>query len=452
MSDFFLRYRKIIIIALSVLVSLGLIVVVVVYGLKSPQQDKAELEFWSVFDDSDIFKPLIEEFRKSNRQIKINYYKKSSTTYESELINALAAGRGPDIFAINNTWLPKHIDKIYPMPEEMMTIKDYRDTFVEVASDDFVSSPPKREGEALKPERIYSVPLFVDTLALYWNKDIFNSAGIAQPPKNWEEFVEVVKKTTKKDISGNILQCGAIMGTVDNINRYSDILSLLMLQTGAVMVDQNKTMATFDRRTNFQDQGYDSAAEALRFYTDFANPSSAVYTWNPKMDYSIDAFSQGKCAMMINYQYHLPTIKAKEPHLRFDVAPVPQPKGNEVLKGHANYWGLSVAAASLEAEKNAAWTFVKWLSEKAQAQKYLESARRPTSRRDLVTWQQDDLELGVFARQSLSAKSWYQIDNLAIETIFGDMIKAINYGQLSLQQAVDRAAQQITLLMQKKNY
>ncbi|MDD5590284.1 MAG: hypothetical protein PHQ47_03910, partial [Candidatus Portnoybacteria bacterium] len=93
--------------------------------------------------------------------------------------------------------------------------------------------------------------------------------------------------------------------------------------------------------------------------------------------------------------------------------------------------------------------FLNWLSKQPQAQKYAQETKRPVSRRDLVAWQQSDLDVGVFAKQSLIAKSWYQADNLAIERILSEAIEGVIYGQSSAGDAIDKAASQVTLLMQK---
>jgi multiple sugar transport system substrate-binding protein len=419
----------------------------------SQKKEAVTLEFWNVYDDSDVFKFLIDEFRQEYPNVKINYYKKSAAGYETELVNALAAGRGPDIFAVHNTWLPKHIDKLQPLIDpKMMNLQSFRDSFVDVVYNDFVASPPSSPDSQEKfPEQIYGIALYVDTLALYWNKDIFNSAGIAEPPKNWHEFSSDVEKLTKKDEAHNIIVAGAAIGGAKNINRATDILTMLMMQTGATMVDLKGYQATFNDSITTASQTYQPGADSLRFYTDFGNPNKKVYTWNEKIHYSIDAFVEGRAAMMLNYAYHIPTIRAKEPHLKFGVAPAPQPKDAKNLTTFANYWGLGVSAASLPAQQKYAWTFLTWLSQQPQAQQYAETAKRPVSRRDLVAWQQSDLDLGAFAKQSLSAKSWYQADNLAIERILSEAIEAVIYGQSSAGDAIDKAASQVTLLMQNFN-
>ncbi|MDD5589729.1 MAG: extracellular solute-binding protein, partial [Candidatus Portnoybacteria bacterium] len=325
----------------------------------SEKNEKVELDFWNVYDDSDILNPLIQEFRKEYPNVSINYYKKTPAGYETELVNALAAGRGPDVFAIHNTWLPKHIDKLQPMTDKnLMTLQSFRDSFVDVVYNDFVAAPPSSGSGQTSSEQIYGVALFVDTLALYWNKSILNSAGIAEPPGNWHEFSDAVEKLTKRDEEKNITLAGAAIGGSKNINRATDILALLMMQTGAKMTDNERNQASFDESVSAGDQNYQPGADSLRFYTDFSNPSKKVYTWNEKMHYSIDAFVEGKAAMMINYAYHINTIRAKDPHLQFGVAPVPQPKDAKNLISFANYWGLGVSAASTAAEKKYAWIFL----------------------------------------------------------------------------------------------
>ena len=148
---------KIIIFAISGLVLLA-VVVVLINPFKESAPVAATLEFWSVFDDSDVFDPLIAEYKKVSPSITINYSKKNIVSYEQDLISSLATGRGPDIFSIHNTWLPKHMAKLAPAAETMISAKRFGELFVDVASQDFI------EGG-----KVYALPLTVDTLALFYN-------------------------------------------------------------------------------------------------------------------------------------------------------------------------------------------------------------------------------------------------------------------------------------------
>lgn len=414
-------------------------IILLFVGLKEGGRRSASLEIWGLFDEDDVYSDFIKQYTQNNKNVTIKYTKKSIIDYEKELIDALAADKGPDIFLIHNTWLPRYENKIYPMPKtkEFFTPISFRETFVDVVYQDLV-----------KNDKIYGIPLYVDTLALYYNRDFFNSEGIPKPPETWEEFLEDVKILTKRNIWGGIERSGAAMGTAENINRAVDIVYLLMLQTGTEMTDPEHTRATFNQSIYTQDKALNPGKDALRFYTDFANPVKDVYCWNRQMHYSIDAFAEGKTAMMINYSYHIDTIKEKSPYLNFAIAPVPQIKGREFDVNYANYWAFTVSRKSKNPYE--AWRFLMFLSQRENLKKYLEKTKNPTSRRDLIEWQKNDPELKPFVDQVLSAKSWYQVDNQAIEEIFIDMIKSVVLGEATLDQAINKAADQVTVLMQKQ--
>lgn len=447
----------------KLLIIAGVVVIVViailVFGLKrngGPRLQPITLKFWSVYEDEKVFRELIGDYQRNNRHVTIKFEKKSFDNYEEDLLNALASGKGPDIFSIHNTWLPKHKDKISPMPqvEGFMTLEGFSNTFVDVVYSDFVAKEEKeeektwvgrRKEEEEEKEKIYAIPLYVDTLAFYYNKDMFNSAGIPSPPTNWEELLDDVYTLTERDKWGNIKTSGIAMGTAENINRSTDILTLLMLQGGTKMTDEEHGRATFNQMVRLGEERFSPGKEALRFYTDFSNPAKSIYCWNRQMPYSIDAFYEGKVAMMINYSHSIETIRAKSPYLNFAIAPVPQIKDRELDINYANYWSLTVSKNS--ENPNEAWKFILYLAQKENVEKYLENIKRPTARRDLIEWQKEDPDLGIFANQALSAKSWYQADNSAIDKILTNMVESIVLRKATLDKALNEAADKVNVLM-----
>lgn len=402
---------------------------------KEKQPPAATLEFWSVFDDSDVYQPLITEFKTQYPYITINYYKKSVSSYEKDLIDALAAGRGPDIFSIHNTWLPKHEDKLAAAPDALITPQKFKEVFVDVAAQDFIDGG-----------KVYAFPWAVDTLTLFYNKDLLNSAGIVSPPQTWAEFNTDVEKLVRRDAKNNILQAGAALGTARNINRSTDILAALMLQSGAKMVSDDKNYATFEQTiSSGVGESFNPGQQALLYYTNFANPTKRVYTWNQYQHYSLDAFIEGKAAMTLNYAYQIPVIKARSPHLNFGVAALPQISQTGTKVNFANYWGQAVAKNSQY--QAYAWQFLAWLAGAEPQKKYLAAAQKPSARRDLIEAQKSDETLGIFAEQALSAKSWWEIDSSAIEQIFADMIESVVSGSAAADDALRAASQRVTLLM-----
>ncbi len=421
----------------AVLLSLAVLLVFAGFGCKKkPTANEIQpinLNFWSVFDDKEVYDPIIIAYEETHPNIHIVYKKLTYEEYEKVVVEGLAAGQGPDIWSIHNTWLPKHQSKLAPMPDSIMTGAMYNDTFVEVASNDFVVD-----------DRIYGIPLSVDTLALYYNKDLLNTEGIVTPPEDWEAFKEAVKALTKTDISDNIIQSGAAIGTAKNINRAVDILYLLMLQNGTQMVDSKLTQATFNL-PDINDPKYFPGTAAMTFYTDFANSKKEIYSWNLNMSYSIDAFIEEKTAMMFNYSYERSYLKIKAPNLNYGIAPVPQIQGAQKSANYANYWANVVSQASQN--QNEAWDFVNFMSSKENDDAYCKKTDRPASRIDVLQSQLDDPNLKTFAKQALTAKSWYQKSPAEIEVLFNNAIDQVVAQTVTVSDIINTLSAQVTSLM-----
>lgn len=441
----------------SRLMLLAAVLVLTGCGEPKPVPYNISLEVWGVFDDSDALRSIFSDYQQLNPYIKnITYRKLDPDTYKEDLLSALASGNGPDIFMMRNTWQAGFGDKVVPAPTLFVTEKKFRDTFVDVVADDFLTS----QGQAL------AVPLSVDSLGLYYNKDLFNAAGIAEPPKTWEELLQDVEKLTQVDAYGNITRSAISLGTGQNVNRSVDLLLTLMLQLGA------KTDTT-----SFLNEA--SATKALDFYTSFSRLGSAFYTWSPRQHYSIDAFYEGTLGMTVNYAYQYPIFRQKNAKFNFAVAPLPQFSGNTPVN-FANYWGLAVAKnktmpANLNSGSNGvtlssesyqvvrtheAWQLLHYLafphpdskltlynalastSKEVQIKsdptvRYLEITKKPAARRDLIEGQKDDVALAPFATGNLIAKTWKPGTNAeAAEALIVDTINAVNRGERNTREAL----------------
>lgn len=405
-----------------------------------------KLEIWGLFDSTDAFSGVIADYAKINSNVQIAYSKKEYAGYEDLIVNSMAESGGPDIFLINSKWIDKYSKKIIPMPDGNPPANE-----IAVPAGKFGVNELKRDfadvvnADVLADGQIYGLPLSVDTLALYYNKTDFNNAGIPQPPENWTEFKDDVAKLRKMDEKGTILNAGAALGTGSNINRSMDILMLLMLQSGAQMASANRSQATFSQSVKSGGQSYSPGIDALKFYTDFANPASSVYTWNSKMDYSIDAFTQKKSSMIFGYSYLKDEILKKQPNLDFEITKIPQIEGSPLEVNFANYWVFTVSRFSQNS--GAAWDFVKFLTSKIEAEKYLRATGNPTARKDLINSQLDDSEISAFVSQILTAKSWYQKDSIQTENIFVNMIDDVVLGRRSIEDSIKYAEDRVTQTM-----
>lgn len=428
--------------------------------VSSEQLQPITINYWRVWDGPDDFDEIIAAYKLVQPNVTINYRKLSFDEYESALLDAWAEDRGPDIFSIQNTWMRKYQTKIAPVPESITILRptvkgsvkkemvgevqkvrgisptDVKNMFVDtVATDVLINTEGK--------EKVYGLPLSIDTLAMYYNKDLLNNAGIPELSQYWNQsFQQQIKQLTKQDSRGELIQSGVALGGSKNIERAPDILSALMMQNGAVMM--NGDAVTFNQiPAAFRDRGYNPGIEAIRFYTDFANPAKEVYSWNSELDNSLQYFIDGKLAIFFGYAYHLPTIRSQAPRLNFGIAKFPQIEGSSAEANTANYWVETVSAKSKY--QNEAWDFVQFMTTKPeQAKKYLAKVQKPTALRSVLSEQLTDESLKVFASQVLTARSWYRgKDVMAAEGAIQEMIDNVVANSEEIERTVNLAVSRI---------
>ncbi len=396
------------------------------------------LKVWEPFVNTGALQPFFSAYQAKHPNVQFDFTQKNIETYESDLLNALAAGNGPDIFSINNTWLPKYIDKTTPAPDKTFKFKDYEDTFVDVMVQDFT-----------KDQKVYGTAMTVDSLALYYNKDLLGTAGIATPPKTWADLASDVRRISRQDQTGYFTRSGVAIGTNSNVNRASDIVYLLMLQNGVQPWSADGQSPTFNQGIVKSGNNLAAGADALEFYTSFSNPNSANYTWNERSDYSIDAFSNGRAAMLYSYGYARNLIVAKSPNLNFGVAPVPQANLDDTAINYSNYFGEVVNKQSKNSD--VAWDFLKFITSRDSLDKYYAQNKQPSSRRDLIELQISDPKIGVFANANLTAKSFYNPDQVRQDDIFSKMIDNVILRGMRPPDAVNQAASQAGTLTVVRN-
>lgn len=449
--------KKIIIIGIILLVIAG-VALLLISGTPPKPPTTRTLTIWGVFDEPEYYQDIIAAYQSQYPYVKIVYKKYRAEEYENLLITSWAQDVGPDIFLIPNYSLYKYKAYIAPMPattkmayykkvktlgikEETqiqwqtiasLTTKKLKDNFIDVVSSDVVSN-----------NQIYALPLYTDTLVLFYNKDLLFKAGFAEPPQTWEDFDKMVSKLTSLDASNNIVRAGAALGTYDNIPRAFDIISLLMLQNGTQMTDPTGKEITFQNSTG-SDTSLSPSEEAVRFYTDFASPSKEVYTWNSQMPNAIDSFAAGNLAFLIAYSYQKSTIDAEAPGLNYSISYLPQISSDQMIN-YANYWVMTVAKSS--PYSNDAWNFIQFAAQEKNVQSYLTKSNRVSVLRSILQEQLGgDPESTIYklAKQALTAKSWYHgNDPQKADGYFKDMIDSINSGQSTINEALNLAAKLI---------
>jgi ABC-type glycerol-3-phosphate transport system substrate-binding protein len=415
---------------------------------KKGATEQIVLNYYRFGDDADVIKPLLDSYQASHPGLQIRLYTKfpSYAQYENGLINEMAEGGGPDILSVPNAWMYRHQKKVAPMPPELMTVDQFRQTFVAVADRDLV----RPDGATPPSLRIYGIPLFIDTLALYYNKrqyeDRLPSKGA--PSVLWKDFAQDVTTLTKSDNSSERFEVsGAALGRADNITHGLDILYSIFLQYGAsIYSPQHNTSVLSSTQSAADGTAGNPFFSALQYYTSFALPTSANSSWNQYIapttgDRELTLFAKGKVSTIAGYSDSYGKISTLSDALvrqgyksltvkDIGVAPLPQVHDPSVSTNPravlANYMVETVSRNSTHQKQ--AWDLLNFLGSQQSQSYYHQKTHRPTSRRDLLNAQIAEPIYGVFAGQVGFATSMPLYDISGINAIFADAIQSIADG------------------------
>ncbi len=376
--------KKLLIILLFLLVFGGFILGGLFLLRKMQGPAEVTLTYWGLWEEDAVVRSVLSDFEAKNPKVKVQYVKNSHQQYRERLQAAINRGDGPDVFRFHNTWIPMFRNELATAPQGFMTANEFASTFYPVASADLVAG-----------QSIFGVPMMIDGLGLYYNEELFATAGVT-PPTTWEEVLGIVPKLTVKASDGTIVTSAIALGTTGNIENFSDILATMMMQNGVKLTNPIGK----------------PAEEALIFYRKFADPSDPVYTWNDSLDNSIYAFATGRVAMILAPSWRAFEItelsKNNGKEVRFQIAPVPQLPGNTV--SWASYWVEGVSSKTKNQLE--AWNLVKFLTSKETVTKlYTEAGKtrlfgEPYARLDMAGSVASDPYVGAFVAQGAHARSF----------------------------------------------
>lgn len=437
------------------------LVIVLVRG-EPRDQPVVTLEFWNVFDKSDTMEPLLADFTAKNG-VKVNYRNFTDLKdYRETLLLELAAGEGPDVLAIHNSWIPKYSSLLQPLPSQDLgyATANVKSDFVDAVAAAVVFEEEIPASDAGKgrvaEQQIFALPMYLETLGLYFNKSIFRnvlSKPYPAPELTWAGVLGDVKDITaldNEDPEGFSL-AGIALGRTDNISRGLDIFYNLYRQLGGTDLLQ----ASKETVRDASGQSYKPLESALDFFTTFSRSTrNQEYSWNSRLaagapEKEIDAFARGKVAMIAGYSYYYEQIKdliqqyEKKGLLGViqipDIEIAPLPQTQDPTKGNpkvvlADFFALAVAKPS--AEPHAAWQLILELTGRTAQQQYHSATGKPTSRRDLITEQRQDPLMGIFAEQAVYADVLSISDDQALAELIAEAVTAVADGETSVGGAV----------------
>jgi len=304
------------------------------------KKNKITIKYMRWADPSELksTKELIDLFMKQNPDIEVKLYTEAWSGYWDKIQTQLAANIGPDVFLIGSYYIVDFYRKGI-----CMNLKSFIENDKEINLNDFWEPP--FELYTFNND-LYALPRDINTIVLYYNKDLFDAAGVAYPNNNWtwDDLIKAGKELTRDlNNDGMVDQFGIMTSLV-----YEVCWGNFVLQNNGRLLNKSRTKCTANSPEVIQ---------ALQFLYDLEHKYHIAPTSRSKESLGENAFLTGKIAMIPDGSWRVGTYQ--DAQFKWDIALLPKKKKHACI---ANGVAHVINSATKQAE--ASWRLVKFLSDK----------------------------------------------------------------------------------------
>ncbi len=411
-------------------------------GAQSQQAVGGQVTLWGTYPQ-DVMNKLVSEYNAAHQKAgySITYVPIQAGDLNSKLAEAIASGTGPDLVVLSQDQILKNQSKLYAIPYTTVSEATFRSTFA-------------GEGEMfMLTQGIVGLPLTIDPLIMYYNRDLLEAGGFTTPPKTWNELTEKTPLLTKRDGNSNIVQSAVPFGIYSNLNHARDVLSMLLFQAGNGIVTRQAdkflpVIGISATQQTASSQVAPPAEAVVKFFTQFVDPTKDTYTWNRSFTNARTQFISGQLAFYIGYASELPMIVAQNPNLNFDISKVPQSGTTGVQMTFGKIQALAIVKASKN--RDAALYIASDLTGVEFSAKLI-GALIPVSpvapaRRDLLAQVPQILFGPVLYSSAIISRGWYDPGADLTDPIFNSLVDNVVRGATNATQAVSDAQSKFSVI------
>jgi len=384
-------------------------------------QDPIEIHYWQYFFEQRVnaIDALIEQFEADNPDIDIVHTNFPYADYRTRVSAAVPAGQGPHIVQLFYGWLYDFVDAglIQPLPAEHFDPAEIEADFFPIV-------------QAMNYDgQYYALPTAVRSLALFWNRRLFEEAGLDpdDPPETLDELVEYAQALTQRDGGGNLTQVGLTMAMTAQDHQWWR--EVLVRQFGGQPYSEDNTEVTYDEA---------GGVPATQFYVDLIREHgvSAIGF----MDEPQAAFRAGRAGMHIDGSFRIGALQDTR-GLEWGVAELPSHDG--VQSNFASYWVNGITSSTEGEELEAASRFLAYLTSPEAMQLWLEVVGELPARREVALTDENANNpiYGPFIRGLEYAYATEFVNESEQRQFMVDMIDRIILQDMSVEESVNMAAE-----------
>jgi multiple sugar transport system substrate-binding protein len=320
-----------------------------------------EIVFASGPDDTGTVQGLVDAFNRVHQgQVRVEWreFPRESDAHRRELLGDLEADPGGvDLIASDVVWTAELSHSGH--------VRDLTDRFYD--DYDRESFLPAPLGSATYRLRIWGVPWYTDAGLLFYRRDLLAESGIDAPPATWEELESTARRVMEASGTpyGFVFQGAAYEGGTANAAEFiwsagGEVMTSRLAVTG-VVVNTAMEIDAVSVGSEAAARGLDiarrlvSGGVAPRAVADFREAEALA------------SFADGESVYMRNWPYAYEVLRqAGLTEAQLGVAPLPSAGDGGRSASSLGGWNLMLNARSSDAESDAAWTLIRYLTDPAQ--------------------------------------------------------------------------------------
>lgn len=435
-------------IAIYVVCGIGILFAVLIFSGKIPIGSSTSnttlsgtVTMWGTLPPDPI-NLMIQQVRTVYKNVSIVYVQKNPMTIQSDLVNALASGVGPDLVLMTPDEIVPNHDRLFEIPYASFPQATFESTFA-AAGDVFLSGTG-----------VLGFPLFIDPMVMYYNTDMLTSSFTVKPPATWDDVVALNQKITQKNNAGKLSTETVALGSYGNITNAKDVMASLIFQAGNPIVSWDPVYSKYVSHFGDTDQAGNSAvSNALTFYTAFSNPNDAQhYSWNATLPNDLAQFISGNLAIYFGFASELPTIRQLNPNLNFNASLFPQRASSTTKSTYGNMVGITIMKVSPNISLDVQVAEALVGQPAIAAYQSFDSTLQP-ARKNMLANTASSATSALFANSAIIAKTFLDPDPVQTSALFQNYVTSvvsgssdpsslISTGNSSMQSILDKIAAQ----------
>lgn len=282
--------------------------------------------------------------------------------------------------------------------------------------------------------QVYGLPKDWNSLGVFYNKQMFQAAGLPFPTANWtwDDLKNDAQKLTKNPGAPN-----SVYGI--SLSADASRWGAFLLANGGSVLNKDGTQATFNNQVGI---------DTLNYYASFLKNNTGTLPTSVGAPWNGDAFGKQRVAMAIEGGWLIPYMATTYPNVQYDIAPLPMaPNGKRANLTFTNAW----AAYSGTKNPEAAWELIKYMTGSTVQASQLNAGFALPTLKTLANADYFTSHPGfktLFDAATYSYADYYGPQDTAIHSDLATAIQEVMLGKQNAQTALNNAATQVNSSLQ----